>query len=114
DGVDNTRTKDAIGSKNQNLAFCDRCFRSSGHRKVSFQIELIKPSTESPWPSVEQIEIGLRTTRTQIQVVHGQGSADLLNIVVVLVYNPGRIPSPNGAPFQSAALASDAGEVDPP
>src|SRR3984893_17980340 len=33
DGVDNTSTKDAIGSKKQNLAFCDRCFSSSGHRK---------------------------------------------------------------------------------
>src|SRR6202041_612926 len=46
DGVDNTCTKDAIGSRNQDLAFRDGCFRSSGHRKVSFQIALIKPSTE--------------------------------------------------------------------
>src|ERR1700736_6982351 len=47
DGVDNTRTKDAIGSHNQDLALRDGCFRSSGHGKVSsFQVELIKPSTE--------------------------------------------------------------------
>src|SRR5260370_36865303 len=42
DGVDNTRTKDGIGSKKQNLAFCDRRVSSSRHRKVSLQVEVLK------------------------------------------------------------------------
>src|SRR5260370_6751831 len=46
DGVDDTTTKDAIGAGEQDLAFRDGCFRSNGHRKVSFQFELIKPSAE--------------------------------------------------------------------
>src|SRR6202011_3827756 len=46
DGIDDTSTKDAIGAGDQDLAFWDGCFRSSGHRKVSFQFELIKPSAE--------------------------------------------------------------------
>ena len=66
------------------------------------------------WPSAEQIETNPRKTRTQIQVVHGQGPTDLLKIVVMLVHNPGHIPSSNGMPFQSAASASDTGEVDTP
>src|ERR1700736_372112 len=50
DSVDDTCTKDAIGSDKQDLAFCDACFRSSGHDN-SFQIELIRSSTA--WRSAE-------------------------------------------------------------
>src|SRR5258708_6787541 len=46
DGVDDACTKDAIGSHNQDLAFRDACFRSSGHGKVSFKSKLIRPSTD--------------------------------------------------------------------
>src|SRR5205823_5179127 len=56
----------------------------------------------------------LRTTPFEIQVVLGQGSADLLMTVVVFVHNPGRRPSPNRVPLQSAPSPADAGEVDPP
>src|SRR6266481_5331147 len=45
---------------------------------------------------------GLRTTPIQIQVVLGQGSADLLMIVVVFIHDAGRLPPPNGLPFKSA------------
>jgi hypothetical protein len=51
-----------------------------------------------------------RKTGNQFHVVHGQGSADLLKVVVVLVENPGHIPSPNGVPLQSAAFGSNAGK----
>src|SRR4029077_8062482 len=46
DGVDDSCTKDTIRSHNQDLTFRGPCFRSSQQDKASFQIELIKPSTE--------------------------------------------------------------------
>src|SRR4029077_15442596 len=46
DGVDDTCTKDTIGSHNQDLAFRDPCFRSSRQDKASFQIVSTKPRTE--------------------------------------------------------------------
>src|SRR5271156_1912967 len=46
DGVDDTCTKDTIGSSNQNLAFRNGDFRDGGHDKISIQIVLTKASTE--------------------------------------------------------------------
>src|ERR1700688_3607671 len=61
-----------------------------------------------------QPNLGVRSTQIRIQVVLGQGSADLLMIVVVLVHDASPLPSPNGVPFQSAAFAAHAGDVEPP
>ena len=70
----------------------------------------------APFPSSlgGQLKLGLHTTPIRMQVVLGQGSADLLMTVVVFVHNPGRLPSPNGGPFQSAPSPTGADEVDPP
>src|SRR5580692_10826469 len=103
DGVNDSCTKDTIGSHNQDLVFRGPCFRSSQQDKASFQIVSTMPRTDS--------DRNLRKTGNQVQVVHGQGAASLLKIVVVLVHNPGPSPSPHGVPLQSAPSGSDACEV---
>src|SRR6266446_641089 len=54
DGVDDTCTKDTIGSHNQDLAFGNACFRSNGHGKVSFKSKLSRPNFYSLWVAVTQ------------------------------------------------------------
>src|SRR6266849_3959009 len=64
--------------------------------------------------STGRLKPDLSTTPTEIQVVLGQRSADLLMTVVVFVHNPGRRPSPNRVPLQCAPSPADAGEIDLP
>src|ERR1700686_4345467 len=80
----------------------------------SLSFVIWKSLSEHGRPSGGQPNIDVRSTQIRIQVVLGQGSADLLMIVVVLVHDASPLPSPNGVPFQSAPFASHAGDVEPP